>query len=297
MFYISVPDDFRFEHSLAFLRRSSAEVLHRCTDQSVRKALRFGDRTVLFEIRGPESGSSGIPVRVLIGRESHRLRTALADYIRRWFDLDRDLKPFLRLGRRDRLLGDLIRSYRGYRMVTVPDLFECLVWAVIGQQINLSFAYRLKQRFVERYGEALEYKGESYYLFPTPEIVAKIRPASLRALQFSRQKIDYTRNIARAFVSGEIDADRLSAAPFEEAHAALTAIKGVGNWTANYALMRSLGRPEGFPREDVGIHNALRARLGLDRKPTLAEVDAIFAKYRGQEAYASLYLWKSLGET
>ncbi|MCR9144880.1 MAG: DNA-3-methyladenine glycosylase [bacterium] len=222
------------------------------------------------------------------------LRRELEVYIRGWFDLDRDLRSFQKLARKDPVLRGLAKSYYGYRIVAIPDLFECLVWAVIGQQINLAFAYRLKRSFVEAYGESLEFDGEFYYAFPKASVVARARPERLRRMQFSRQKIEYTRIIARAVASGEINQAELTTLPFDAVHRALTRIKGVGNWTANYALMRCLLRPEAFPREDVGIHNALRLQMGLDRKPTLAEVDEVFKRYRGHEAYASAYLWMSL---
>jgi DNA-3-methyladenine glycosylase II len=71
-------------------------------------------------------------------------------------------------------------------------------------------------------------------------------------------------------------------------------IKGVGNWTANYALMKTFHYPDAFPLEDAGLHNAIRNLKKLEHKPTLAEVQKIFKKYKGWEAYATLYLWKSL---
>ena len=74
----------------------------------------------------------------------------------------------------------------------------------------------------------------------------------------------------------------------------LIKIKGVGNWTANYALMKTFRYPDAFPLEDAGLHNAIKTLTHLDRKPTLQEVTTAFKRYRGWEAYATLYLWKSL---
>ena len=71
-------------------------------------------------------------------------------------------------------------------------------------------------------------------------------------------------------------------------------IKGVGNWTANYALMKTFQYPNAFPLEDAGLHNAIRILRNLDQKPTLEEVKKLFRKYKGWEAYATLYLWKTL---
>ena len=71
-------------------------------------------------------------------------------------------------------------------------------------------------------------------------------------------------------------------------------IKGLGNWTANYALMKTFRHADAFPLQDAGIHNAIKNLRKLDRKPTLDEVRKLYKKYKGWEAYATLYLWKSL---
>ncbi|MEJ0054917.1 MAG: hypothetical protein WDN75_04290 [Bacteroidota bacterium] len=82
--------------------------------------------------------------------------------------------------------------------------------------------------------------------------------------------------------------------PLTEAKEELMKIKGIGNWTANYALMKTFRHPDAFPLEDAGVHNAIRNQLGMKSKPSLDRVRKIFKKYKGWEAYATLYLWKSL---
>jgi len=187
-----------------------------------------------------------------------------------------------------------VKKYYGYRIIGQPDLFESLVWAVLGQQINVQFAYTLKQRFVENFGERLSWKGQDYFLFPTPERVASLCDADLLPLQFSRQKNKYTVNIAEAFANGGISKDKLRGIPLQEAKEILMNIKGIGNWTANYALMKTFRYPDAFPLEDAGIHNAIKNLKGMKKKPSLDQVKRIFKKYKGWEAYATLYLWKSL---
>jgi DNA-3-methyladenine glycosylase II len=175
-----------------------------------------------------------------------------------------------------------------------PDLFESLIWAVLGQQINLGFAYTLKQAFVRSFGERIALGEEEFFLFPAPETVSLITPPQLVPLQFSIQKSRYTIAIAEAFSDGTLSKEKLKALPFQEAKNELMKIKGVGNWTANYALMKTFHYPEAFPLEDAGVHNAIKNLKKLDRKPNLPEVVKIFKKYKGWEAYATLYLWKSL---
>jgi DNA-3-methyladenine glycosylase II len=187
-----------------------------------------------------------------------------------------------------------VKKYYGYRIIGQPNLFESLVWAVLGQQINLSFAYTLKQRFVEQFGEKLIWNGVSYYNFPAPHVVATLTDDDLLPLQFSRQKSKYVVLIAQAFASDAVSKQSIAALPFQEAKEKLMTIKGVGNWTANYALMKTFRYPEAFPLEDAGLHNALKNQLGLAIKPKLDRVKKIFKPYKGWEAYATLYFWRSL---
>ena len=288
---IETPKEFDFAHALAFLRRSPKEVLHRVEGDKVIKAIEVNGKSVVFQVA--DRGNK-LEVDFINGADQESDRKSIVSYIREWFDLDTDLKPFYRMARQDELLKPLIKTYYGYRIVGQPDLFESLVWAVLGQQINLSFAYTLKSRFVTSFGKQESGIGDPHFIFPSPEAVSEINPEELLALQFSRQKAAYTINIGRAFCSGGLSKDSLKGLPIEDAKAELRKIKGVGNWTANYALMKTFRYPDAFPLEDAGLHNALRQQLNLKRKPSLERVKRIFKKYKGWEAYATLYLWKSL---
>lgn len=286
-----VPYAFSFEHTCSFLQRSPHELLHRIKQEKIYKAIALEEHVILFSIANKDPA---LKIDFLNGDITKTEQTAVADYIREWFDLRTDLNPFYDLVKDDALLGPLIKKYFGYRIVGQPDLFESLVWAVIGQQINLTFAYTLKQRFVEKFGTSITQKGQSYYIFPSYDRVSQLTPESLLALQFSKQKANYTIGIARAFASGEITKASLQSLSLTEGKERLMKIKGIGNWTANYALMKTFRYPDAFPLEDVGIHNAIKNLKGMKSKPTLDQVKRTFKKYKGWEAYATLYLWKSL---
>jgi len=198
------------------------------------------------------------------------------------------------MAEKDRLLSGPASRFFGYRIVGQPDLFESLVWAVLGQQINLGFAYTLKERFVRTFGEKYILGGKEYFLFPSPETVAVLTNDELLSLQFSIQKSRYTIGIAEAFANGELSREKIAHLPLDEAKHELMKIKGIGNWTANYALMKTFRYPDAFPLEDVGLHNAIKNLKKLQQKPAIEDVKRIFRKYRGWEAYATLYLWKTL---
>ena len=288
---IPPPKEFSFELALAFLKRSPRELLHKVIDDRIEKALRVNETVIIFSVYYDKHD---LVVEFLNTKATVAQATEVVKYIREWLDLDTDLKPFYAMCQKDKLLKGLVESFYGYRIVGQPDLFESLVWAVLGQQINLQFAYTLKRKFVEQFGEVVTLKEEMYYLFPTPIVVSQLTADQLLPLQFSRQKAAYTVNIAKAFAEGAVSKEKLSGLALTEAKQLLMDIKGIGNWTANYALMKTFRHADAFPLEDAGIHNAIKNLKKLNRKPSLVEVRKVFKKYKGWEAYATLYLWKSL---
>lgn len=289
--YLPLPELYNFDYSLQFVRRSPKELLHRLEGDRVIKLLSIGEDNVLFSVK---EGKEKLIIDFLNGNPSSEAKNSVKDYVSDWFDLKTDLKPFYNLAKGDKLLGDLVKKYSGYRIIGQPDLFESLLWAVMGQQINVQFAYTIKQRFVENFGDKLIFNGQTYYSFPTPQATSQLTDEHLLPLQFSRQKSKYTRLIAEAFVNGAVSKEKLNGLSLEEAKSHLVKIKGIGNWTANYALMRTYRYPDAFPLEDVALHKAIQIRKKMKTRPTLDQVKRVFKKYKGFEAYATLYLWKSL---
>lgn len=223
------------------------------------------------------------------------LADAIAAYVRDWFDMDRDLRPFLELARRDAVLSAAAERFGGLRIVGIDDLFEALCWGIMGQQINLTFAYTLKRRFVERYGASASWNGRRYWAFPSPADIAAIDPAELRELQFTGRKSEYVIGTARLMAEGKLSKEGLLAMPdWTAMEKALVGIRGIGPWTANYVLMRCLRMPAAFPIEDVGLHNALKFVLGRETKPSIAEIKELSSPWGDWKAYATFYLWRLL---
>ncbi len=288
---VPVPREFDYDLNFEFLKRSPRELLHRVEENSAIKLIQSGDEKILFRVK---QGKEKLWIELLNGDASAEGKKAIKTYVKEWFDLESDLTSFYTLAAKDKILKSLTEKYFGYRIVGQPDLFESIIWAVLGQQINVQFAFTLKERFVRHFGERLHFENESYYLFPKPEIVAGLSHDVLLPLQFSRQKSLYVVTIAQAFVNGDLSKEGLAGLPLDEAKEQLMKIKGIGNWTANYALMKTFHHPDAFPLEDAGVHNAIKNLKKMHRKPTLDEVKKFYRKFKGFEAYVTLYLWKSL---
>lgn len=290
---VTTPRAFNFYECLAFLNRSALECTHKIEDQKVYKALRINGKTVLFRLQEDHLGL--MKLDFLGTSPGKHLRVAVLRYIREWFDLDRDLAPFFKMAAADPVLKTVSRKYYGLRLIRIPDFFEVLCWAIIGQQIQLRFAYTLKRRLVERFGEKIRYGSQDYWLFPAPEVISGLQPAQLLALQFSRRKAEYLIGIARRVDEGSLSKAMLQALEtVEEQRRTLLKLRGVGEWTADYVLMKCLGNPAAFPAADVGLHNAIKRVLNRPVKPTVAEIREMARSWEGWEAYATIYLWRSL---
>ncbi len=285
---IPIPNNFSFQECLWFLDRNYDDCLHEVRPDAVRKAIFINREPTLIEIT---ESDNHLVINVLVGNNSQK---EVVEFVKDWFDYDRDMTIFYELLNQDADLKYMAREYKGLRLLAIPDLFEALCWSIIGQQINLTFAYKLKRRFTEAYGTKLTYESNDYYLFPKPEIVANIQVEDLLPLQFSNRKAEYLIEMAKQFVSGNISKEILSAHSTAEAIRLLVSVRGIGEWTANYALMKSLKRLECVTYGDVGLFNALHNLKGFDKRPSRQTLDSFFENFKDWEAYTVFYLWRSL---
>lgn len=285
------PIEFDFNECLVYLNRSENECMHKVVDGALYKVIEIGANMVLLRA---SSGRNGLIISFPAGTNCDAERKHAAEYVWELFDLSRDLKPFYAAVNDDKVLKNMAYKYFGLRIIGMPDLFEALAWAVMGQQINLTFAYTLKRRFVESYGTSYTHNNDVYWLFPKPEVILNLNVADLMKLQFTSKKAEYIIGIARLLHSGELDKDSLIKLDYEEMKKRLIKIRGVGNWTADYVIMKCLRLTQAFPITDAGLHNALKAALGLKEKPDIQKIEAIASGWSGWEAYATFYLWRSL---
>jgi DNA-3-methyladenine glycosylase II len=287
------PAEFDFLQCLKFFGRSPLEPCHAIDNDALLKLEQFDGEPVLMKIRA--SGSNRLSIEFLTRRPKKSIRARVAKFVWQWFDLDADLKPFYRMARKDPVLKNIAAKFYGLRIITIPDLFEALCWAIIGQHINLTFAYTLKKRFVEAYGQKFCFDGKNYYLFPGPQVIAKASIAELKGLQLTAKKSEYIIETAKKFIAGELSKKSLLTGDgFETARDKLMQLRGVGQWTVDYVSLRCLGDPAALPVNDVGLQNAVRRQLGLSHKPSANEIRRFSGSWQNWQAYATFYLWASL---
>lgn len=287
-FEIALPPNFSFQECLWFLDRNYDDCLHEVRPDSVRKLLLVHNEPTLIDI---SENNNSLIVKVLCGKFD---KNTITKFVYEWFDIERDLTNFYDLLSRDADLDFMVSEYRGLRLLGIPNLFEALCWSIIGQQINLTFAYKLKRKITETFGTKLSFEQTDYYLFPQPEIVADLQVSDLIPMQFSTRKAEYLIEIAKQFVLGNISKEKLEKMNTSESIKTLINVRGIGEWTANYALMKSLKRLECVTYGDVGLYNALFSLKNFPKRPSREQLNSFFANFKNWEAYTVFYLWRSL---
>jgi DNA-3-methyladenine glycosylase II len=195
------------------------------------------------------------------------------------------------LRRADPVLAGLIDDYGG-PLPHEPDargrpedLYGALVRSIAGQQLSVRAARSIWSRLLNRFD------GRT----PTPAEILADDPEALRAAAgFSRAKVSYLRSLAQHVESGALELDALRRLGDDEVVRALTAVKGIGEWTAHMFLMFTLERPDVLPVGDLGVRNAVRAAYGLAAAPDAATLTALAEPWRPHRTRACLYLWRSL---
>jgi DNA-3-methyladenine glycosylase II len=174
--------------------------------------------------------------------------------VERLLGLPFDLDAFRAFAARDHVLRPLEERLRGFRPPLVPDPWEALVTSITAQQVSLFSAFAIRNRLIERFGERV---GEAW-AFPPRERLAAASEDEVVAVGFSGRKAEYVVGLARS----ALDLDALGTLDDAEVTEQITAVRGLGEWTADWFLARHLGRPRAWPAGDLGLRKAVEHFLG-----------------------------------
>jgi DNA-3-methyladenine glycosylase II len=180
----------------------------------------------------------------------------------RLLGLQIDLSDWYGVARRDRRLAELADRFRGVKPPRFPTVFEALVNAFACQQLSLVVGLELLNRLAAVCDVGRRTGAHTHYAFPAPHDVAGITAARYRAIGFSGQKVKALLALARGIDRGHVDVEGLAGQGDQEAASQLRELRGVGRWTAEYVLLRGLGRLQVFPGDDVGAQKSLGQWLG-----------------------------------
>ena len=218
---------------------------------------------------------------------------ALKHVLRSMFEPTFDFDQFYTIARKDSAMRTIAKELRGLRPIRPPTVFESVIIAITEQQISLYAAIAIRSRLVQRYGSTVTRAGRIFYGFPTPESLAKAKPAGLRKVGLSASKTRYIGEFSKKITSNEFDLNELSRMDDEHVVAELTKFRGIGEWTAKYTLVRGMGRANSLPADDLGIKRAVSQTYFNGRNVSPEEVSNTltkrFAPYSGIAAFYLMY--------
>jgi DNA-3-methyladenine glycosylase II len=200
-----------------------------------------------------------------------------------WSKHDRELMAS------DKVMAKLMKEYgpidpEADRRGSRPDPYEALARAICGQQLSTKAAASIWAKVIGVFGDRT----------PTPGEVIEADPQELRDAGLSWAKVSYFRDLAEHVEDGEMDLERLPQLPDDQVIEELTAIKGIGRWTAEMFLIFHLGRPDVLSTGDLGIRRGAQIAYGLAELPKPDELERMAEPWRPHRTIACLYLWRSL---
>jgi DNA-3-methyladenine glycosylase II len=268
---LALPEPYAFELSTARYRAFGTDLANLWHEGGLHRVV--GGR----EVRITEA-PGGVDVRPL--------DADIEPVVRKLLGAEFDLEAFYAFAAAEPVLAGLVEDLRGLRPPVVVEPFETLVTSITAQQVSLRAAFAIRNRLIERFGVSAEHA----YAFPTRERLAVAEPDELFALGFSRRKADYVIGLARS----DLDLHALALLPDDDVEAALTALPGIGEWTADWFLARHLARPRAWPAGDLGLRKAVSRFYGEGRALTTDEVRAIGERFDPFQNLTAHYLLAGL---
>jgi DNA-3-methyladenine glycosylase II len=246
----------------------------------LRVAARLGRRPTIFEIRQTRRS----PPRIEAFSTSRVHRRRLQERARWLVSADLDLRPFYRLVATHPIMGPVSRSLNGLKPLRPPSLFEMVVIAITEQQLSLAAAFHIRERLIARFGTPFE----TLWIFPSPEALAEAPLGDLMSCGLSRRKAEYVKEFAQRVAEDTFDLDALTQKSDADAGACLMSQRGLGTWSAQYILVRGLGRPDCLPSDDVGLRRAAGEYFSRGRQLSPEQLERAllpFAPFRGLAAF------------
>ena len=272
-FVLKPVPPFRLDLTVWTLRRRPDNIIDRWDGQTYRRVLVEEGKP--FEIAVTQFGELDKPrLHVSVTGEVTGFdeKAYINTVLERLLGIHVDLMDFYRFCENDEVLRSLAIQFRGSKPPRFPTYFETLVNAIACQQLTLTVGIRLLNRLTEACGPAIETEDGFFHAFPRPRQLANMDIEKLREMGFSYRKARHLTGLAQAVIEGQFDLEEIEKLDDKKAVNRLCTLKGVGRWTAEYFLLRGLGRTHIFPGDDVGARNHLQSWLRLSEPMNYDEV-------------------------
>ena len=280
-------------HATYHSERYAADTLE---DGAYIRALELDGKTVLLTVRSVGDVESP-QLQVAVSSDDSLTpadNRALTRVAARLVGAHCDLAPFYAALADDAPIAAFARRFRGLGNPQSASPFEALVLAILGQQISNHVAGVLRNLLVDTLGGEVAIDGTTRRLFPSARALAEAGPSALREIKFSARKAEYICDIAALVASGELDLDALADLPAEEIIQRLTALRGVGPWTAHWLLIRAYAQPDGFPDGDLAVQRALGVLYNDGVRLTAKQAADLSERWKPRRSLLTTYLFAAI---
>ena len=289
---ISLPTaaPFRLDLTAWALRRREKNAVDRWDGSRYTRVIAVDSSPVRLTVTQETTGAEPVLIVSLHPGAGDQLREDTGLLVQKILGLTVDLQPFYVLARDNELLRPLVEQFSGVRPPRFPSVFEALVNSIACQQVTLDLGILLLNRLSERFGPAVNDHGTVQHGFPGPADLAEATEEALRQLGFSHQKARAIRELAADVVADRLDLASLDSMTNREAVDYLSTIRGIGRWSAEYVLLRGLGRLDTFPGDDVGAQNNLQRLFHLVDKPNYEQIRDLTSPWHPYEGLVYFHL-------
>ncbi|HKP61671.1 MAG TPA: DUF488 family protein [Polyangiales bacterium] len=286
---IATQAPFHLEATVRVLQRRPTNLVDVWDEGRYLRVLELRDGLALIEASNPGTiDRPELRFRVLEGDDSRSAHRMISEALQRVLGLQLDAQRLQRLLEAERKFGSVAIALRGMRPPRFPTLFETFANVIPFQQVSLDAGVAIVRRLVARFGRSLLHDGQKRYAFPAAAALAQARLDTIRACGLSARKAETLRSVARAIAAGDLTEAELTQLSSAEAMRSLTAIHGIGSWSAGLILLRGLGRLDVFPQGDVGVIRGLTHLLQIQPGPALERVVRRFGEHCGYLYFCSL---------
>jgi DNA-3-methyladenine glycosylase II len=290
-FDLPLPAGYRIGDVLDFHGRDTAQLAEEVSATRIRKGILLADIPGVIDITFDAALTCARCAMMADGQLTEAMVAQAREAAQGMLGLRLDPEAFATFAAGDPVFAPLIERQRGLRVVQSASVFEALTWAVMGQQINVSFAVSLRRTFIEQAGRR---HSSGLWCYPSARDAANIDSEVLTSRQFSRSKAETLLRLSTLIATGALDLVVTPENTLEHISAALLAVKGIGPWTVNYALLRGYAHADCSLHGDVAVRSAMQKLSGAEERPGIAAAEQLLKAYAPHRTMAAAHLWASL---
>ncbi len=287
-FTIPVFPPFRLDLTVWALRRRAKNRIDQWDGKQYGRVLIADNAAIRVLVEQPTE--SELSVTLTSGQRRPMLPDEARASLRRMLSVDISLAAFYQLSEKDQHLRAVAQMFKGVKPPRFPTIFEALVNSIACQQVSLDAGISLLNKLAENYGLKFSDGDEIQYGFPRPDDLYEIPPEEIKKLGFSYQKARAILELSANLVEQKLTLDNLDSAPNEVILDALTQLRGIGRWSAEYVLLRGFGRLDILPGDDVGAQKNLMQLMELDARPTYDQIRTLTQRWQPYAGFVYFHL-------